>query len=520
MSNQNHATQMPFKKIDSFENREAERESYYQGDFASLTVIFTDTNKTINANLVDISVGGIKLASPMFTEEMVGSHIKIAFSGGGEMRTTGEIVHVSSGRFSGCDVNYAGIKILTKPNNIKRKKRFPAPPEFETLCYGHHPFRYNQSISYRVIQFAPRGLSMKTDKSTYLVLPGNILDMKIFMPGYDLFNVKLEITNINAAENGKYILGCSFVNPSPQFLTSIASYLLMNSTGVITLGELRENGFSVNSDITQVTHTRYVSTRKQWKSYLTLRLKAQQREGRWVNETDPMNTTDNYDKAARHIMLSIGSNIVAIGRVVFHDGILENAEHYTRVKIPDFIAKGQFVEVSRFATHPDYRNANLFAILLKNAARIALNNGADYILANCEDSLVPIYQRVGAKPLGLKFHTPFMEKKALNLMYFDLPNLCQAKGMNFVYWYHILRDLLPLAIENKNLKVSRTRRLLLSVYTVAARALTNIKQRKDDKKILEKYQKLSENLERSEITSENEDRKIFIVQPPPDINAV
>jgi hypothetical protein len=260
----------------------------------------------------------------------------------------------------------------------------------------------------------------------------------------------------------------------------------MNSGGNLSIEMLRDNGFAVSGDVTQVTRLQYISTLKQWSSYLSLRLMAQQREGRWIGETDNMKTVDPYDKYARHMMLSIGKNIVGIGRVVFHD-TLESAEHFTRVKIPDFIANEKFVEASRFATHPSYRNANIFAILLKNAARIALNNGAPYILANCEDSLVPIYMRVGAKPLGLKFHTPFMEKKALNLMYFDLPNLCQAKGMNFIYWYHVLRDLLPVAEGALGIRISPARRALLKVYTLMARFVTHLKTQKDYKKVMLRY---------------------------------
>ena len=141
---------------------------------------------------------------------------------------------------------------------------------------------------------------------------------------------------------------------------------------------------------------------------------SQQAEGRWLDEKDPNNTIDSFDEKSRKFMLKIGSQVVAVGRLVFNQHYTE-AEHASLVKLPEYVKKSSFIEASRFATHPEFRGGNLFPALIQQIMKVALENNISWVVSNCEDSLVNIYLRFGVATKE-SFYTSFMEEKRLNLL--------------------------------------------------------------------------------------------------------
>ena len=443
-------------------NRQDHRDNYYSGDCDVIRVHIKDGQKSFSAHLLDLSVSGVSLGSDQFDNSMMGQTVEI-YCHSKTVATKGKIVSIRAGKFSGKIINQAGISFVTKPNTIIRDRRFQTPHNFETLCHGQHPFRYNHTSYYRVIDFSSRGMGMATRLFTNILLPGSKISLELYLPNYGIFPVSVSVIYMRKADDGKYILGCQFNDPSTKLLVAISSYLLTNETNVPSLTELRENGFVVNPDLTKMVTCRYVKNHDEWLQYLNLRLRAQKKEGRWVEETDPYNTLDDFDESARHMMLSLGNTPVGIGRVVFNGGSVERCEHYGKVEIPPWIVAGGFVEASRFATDPNFRRSNIFPMVIKNCFKICIQNGVRYILANCEDSLVPIYEKVGAKVLGQKFNTKFMEEKTLNLMYLDVFDLCRGQGVKPLVWFTFYADILDLDRKFGRVEVPLGRRLYLKL---------------------------------------------------------
>ena len=364
-------------------NRTDERETYYYGDCDIIQVEVEGQEKAILASLIDLSVLGAKLASLEFAKSHIGKNIKI-YSHSAKTATVGKIVHVSSGRLSGEDTFLAGIKFVAKPNSEIRDKRFSSPKNFETQCHGQHPFRYNQTVYYRVVDFSRRGMGISTKVFTYLLMPGSRLRLHLYLPTYGVYPVDTIVKSTRKADDGKFIIGCMFESMSPRLQMAISSYLLTSESDSPSLTELRESGFLVGGDLSKVVISRYVNSgsREMWQSYLDLRLRAQQGEGRWKGEADPTKTLDPFDPTSRHMLLTLGSSPVGIGRIVFNGGKEEASEHFGKVDIPQWIKDGGFVEASRFATDPGYRKANIFPIIIKNGFKICIQNGLPYVLAN------------------------------------------------------------------------------------------------------------------------------------------
>ena len=146
---------------------------------------------------------------------------------------------------------------------------------------------------------------------------------------------------------------------------------------------------------------------------------------------------DKYDNYARHLMAYCGSELVSAGRLVFNNGNKLRSEHTGYgVELPNFLWKGGFLEISRLVVEKDFRGADIFLGMMAEFAIIAAQNNIKYLVLNCVDSLVPVYQKFGAKKLGKKFYTEFMEDQALNLLYIDINQSISGK-MNFVAWSEV-----------------------------------------------------------------------------------
>lgn len=94
---------------------------------------------------------------------------------------------------------------------------------------------------------------------------------------------------------------------------------------------------------------------------------------------------DEFDRYSTTMTLKLSSEFIATGRSIFNFGDLHQCEVIRLgFSTPDFIKNAKFVEMSRFATHSEFRGKDLFFLLLSFAFQSAILTGHRYILANCE----------------------------------------------------------------------------------------------------------------------------------------
>lgn len=457
------------------------RGQVYHKEMPDVVVKIKDES-SIQAQILDLSPNGIGIFHPSLNEKMLDREVEIIF---GERKTyalKGIVKSYDTLSVRGGNLQRLGIVFSSKKNDpVNRPKRFKCSRKFQVVAYGEHPFRYNHTLLFNVADFSSNGMTLVGDIKENLLLPGATLLLNVMLPAVGEYEVLVEVTNIrslNASEGiNQFVIGTAFIKPSPDFLKAISTYLVLDLAGSANLKELKENGFLVPS-MSNATVFSYVSTEHEWHQVLKLRLRAAQKEGRWLGETNYLKLSDEYDKYSRHIICKVENKIVASIRLVFNNNEIDRVEHKKFFEVPDKFWKNGFVEASRLCTDPDYRGSTLFLGFLQHVGRIVGQQGIRYVLMNCEDSLVPIYQRYGAKPLGVTFHTEFMQHKRLNMIYYDSIRVFLGQNMKISSWYVMWKDIFYFLKNNGFVKVNFLTSCKMTLLKLAGDVLFGIYDKK------------------------------------------
>lgn len=431
-------------------------------------IVKLDKQNAIQAQILDISANGIGIYHSSFSEELLNKKIEVIFGDRKTYTLIGTINSFDKLTNSGSGMSRVGIvfesKNLTK---INRPKRFNCSKKFPVTAYGEHPFRYNHTLLFHVSDFSFNGMTLIGTVKENLLLPGAVILVNIMLPTVGEFEVLVEITNIrslnNLNENKKFVIGAVFLNPTSELLVAISSYLILDLEISANVKDLKENGFLIPNVNSSVVFS-YVSSQEEWEQVLKLRLRAAQKEGRWLGETDHWKLTDKYDRYSRHIICKVENKIVASARLVFNNKDPQRVEHGHIMEIPAEFWEYGFVEASRLCTDPDYRGSTLFLGFLQHVGRIVGQQNIRYVLMNCEDSLVPVYKKYGGKALGIRFNTEFMQTKNLNVIVCDFKKIYQGKDMGFISWYIVWRDIYLFLSRSNFIKINFLARTKLKIY--------------------------------------------------------
>jgi hypothetical protein len=486
--------------MQSTNRRNEFREYFYRGDMPQLDVKLPD-GTVVKADVADISAKGMGLVSPHFFEDIAGQTVEVTIGNKTTYKATGRVVTFGLSKFSGQILPRISVEINTqKISTVYRSRRFKCSPELVPVAYSSHPYRFKHSVSYTICDFSADGMTLSGNSQKNIILPGTEMHLKIMIPMFGEHSVSGSITHIRPIENPlatttshqPYFLGMVFHNPSIQLLHAISNYFLSDKDNGISTTDLKDSGFLI-PEMERILAITYVSNEAEWREVLDLRLLAAQKVGRWIGETDPYKLTDKYDKFARQLVCKIGDRIIAAGRIVFNDGNREQSEHNDITELPEYLWKSGFVELSRVCTHPFYRGSTVFHNMTQHLGRITFEAGFDYFLINCEDNLIPIYERIGAKPLGVRFFTPFMKETGLNLMLFDIKHNFLGRG-NPLMWEFVFRDYYEFAKKRGMLKPSLFDRVRNSVYKVVCGPIVAVVKKQMQSKILKERKILLESI--------------------------
>jgi hypothetical protein len=319
---------------------------------------------------------------------------------------------------------------------VARKSEIRELPDiFRPLAYAEDQIFYQEFLHFQIIGYSIGEVLLRTSKSNKGLIPGQHLFLKLMLPGLAESGCLVRVSSVASPsyDDTSYVLRAKWEKPEEKFLEALAEFLFLAFPGTSVKGLLDEGWPAIA--LRRGLRFRYADTKEEFSQILDLRLLGAHSDGRWLDTHDSKKMVDAYDIHSRHIMCIAGKRLAGSARLVFNDGDECRAEHTGyQVKLPGWLWKGGFVEVSRLCTHPDYRGADVFMFILQHLGRIALTSGNVYMLINCVDSLVPIYERFGAKNLGLRFDSPFMQGNKLNLMVFDCKKVCAGVGVNPIYY--------------------------------------------------------------------------------------
>ena len=448
--------------------RRLPRNRYYRNEFPRVTFRYSEAE--YDAEVVDLSPDGIGLIFPETFNHpgAVGSTIKIRFANDSERLVTGTVVYMKITSFSGRLRVRAGIRFDSELRVFKnfRHQRYECHEFFRPLAYCEHPIHFAETLHLQVRDISSDGLGLVAKGSGNSLAVGLELGLTLLVPTLGEFFVQSEITHLDAdANEDLLLLGVKMKEPSPSVLTALAGFVILSQPSV-SIRELREHGFAVEG-IEHAIRFSYPQSKADMDDILSLRLVAAKEAGRWVGCNDPQVMIDAYDGNSRHLIARVGDNVVASARVVFNDGQRERSEHSSYgIDIPEWLWKKGFIECSRVCTHPDYRGSDLFLAILRHLGRITIQTGHSHMVLNCVDSLVPIYERVGAKSLGNRFTTPFMGANHLNLLYIDIYKSQVGSGLNPSNWNVVARSISDYLLRRGDLKIGRVDRFIRSVWKV------------------------------------------------------
>jgi hypothetical protein len=258
-----------------------------------------------------------------------------------------------------------------------------------------------------------------------------------------------------------------------------------------TISQLRSQGFFV-ADIEKAFIFRNASQPEELNRILNLRLQAAQADGRWLGETSLNKMLDPWDRYARQLYCETNGKTVGAGRIVFNNGLQERSEHVSYgANIPDWLWQEGFVESSRLCTDPDFRGADIFLLMLQHISRVITQSGYRYLLLNCVDSLVPVYKKaVGVKDLNQRFHTEFMQDRALNLLYIDIRALQVGLNMQHSSWI-ISEKVGSQLIDQGQIKLNFFEKIAHKFYRQFHKAIVRVYERSKFKRESSRMKKLA-----------------------------
>lgn len=336
-------------------------------------------------------------------------------------------------------------------------------PTVETCLDGS--FR---TITYlRATELSLTGLGLMTSTRNRKLSPGTHLEAKVSFPLGAKIDVKLLIKYVNWVDkNDKpyLMVGVELTGGMKDYQLHAGQYLLEfgSSEGQAPSPKaLRDSGFNTKTQGSRLELS-YVRSQEEFREILNLRALSfgQSDEGRQWEKW-----SDKYDAHARILVGRFRGQIVCSGRIVYQETIA-NLEQSSFVKMPDIIPRdAPLTEVGRVCTHPLYRGDDLLVQLFRFVVLTMMESGQRYMIVNCTDELLRMYETVGLRKTGASFIHP-NDGAQHHLIFSDLHRTIFGVDIHPIKWMvmigEIWDDLLPYLPESSTPFERLQLRLLLS----------------------------------------------------------
>jgi hypothetical protein len=417
------------KKLEENNRRFDSRRSFYWNEIGQIKARVG--SRLLSFSLVDLSVSGAQLSiKENISKLKEGDRLILDLPGVQSSEICALIKRISLVNEKTDPEYKIGIEFENKVD--KAPIAFAVNRYYQAIFHAKEPLTFGGHFASRVLAYTHDGFVFESNSNDPFAIPGVILKGTILIPFAGEFKINVEIAGVTSTDNTKAY--GKLINPSKDLLMAFSSNLL--ASGLYSIKELKNEKFIVGS-IRKIVKYTYRKDESDFEKILDLRLAGAQSEGRWKDTTDSTVMKDKYDDYARHIMAYCGSELVSAGRIVFNNGNKLRCEHDGYgVELPNYLWKSGFLEISRLVVDKGFRGADIFLGMLAEFAIIAGQNNVRYLILNCVDELVPVYEKFGAQRLNLRFHTEFMQDRALNLLCLDVNDSITGK-MNFVAWSEV-----------------------------------------------------------------------------------
>ena len=360
-------------------------------------------------------------------------------------------------------------------------ERWICSEDFFPTAVTPTPGRLNDYIYFRIYDISSSGMRMKCSLRNKHLLPEMKLELLAQFPGSESAQLDIVIKRIRIEEEaGKDILalGVEFDNLSERARQSIGQYLVQFSA-VATPAEIRSAGFRIES-VALGAEFYFLKTHDDYVKVLELRKLAHAKDGNVDPSISIEELGDINDTRARIIVGKMKGVVVATARLRYNESDTP-LEHEDFLEWPsDFPRRDQIVEISRAATHPDYRRGELFAALWKYMATYALQKQRPYVLIGSAGRLVDFYKKCGFKETG-HAHNEEMWTIPQVIMLCNLHEAAMGKDTHPLYWNQFYAPIVDGAIDAGILNPGELDRIRMNTFRKLG-WLTKLRFRKPRKK--------------------------------------
>jgi predicted GNAT family N-acyltransferase len=196
---------------------------------------------------------------------------------------------------------------------------------------------------------------------------------------------------------------------------------------------------------------------------LELRYLANQAAGQIGEITTPEDTGDIHDARSRILVAKRNGKVIGTTRFRYTqlDEPLE-AEKFVRWPA-SFPRRDQIFEMSRLATHPDYRRSDLLSGLFRFGCTTCVDADRPWLVMSSMEKYVGFYSKIGFRPTGLSYEDPQWSGR-LNVMMVNYFDMIKGKGVHPAYWNEIWRDVAELAIRDGIVRLDGMDRVRIALF--------------------------------------------------------
>jgi hypothetical protein len=288
-----------------------------------------------------------------------------------------------------------------------------------------------------------------------------VIEGKIILPIGGELKVKCEVRHYYLTSE-YHVFGCVIIEASSSFGQKLAELLLSN-TQRPTISELLIEGFEVRNT-EKALKFRYAEQRNFYE-ILQLRRDVAHFQGRFLDVHDSLAFSDDLDLKSRHLLCEIGGRVIGAVRIIFNDGKPEFTEmNRYHISIPEFIWKKGFIEASFLNVDPMFQITDIYLNLLRQVARISIQNEEELILLSCCDDEMEYLKPIGCEELGIQYYIDLMEGRPLNLMYIDAKQILKGRSLKMLNWANFFKPLTDFLVDGDQFKLLLYDKLRIRTY--------------------------------------------------------
>ena len=358
----------------------------------------------------------------------------------------------------------------TVSTNRRKAVRWLCSDEFFPTCMAPTPGRFDDFIYFQIRDISHDGLQLVCSLRNKFLIPGMGLSLTAVFPFGSVVSIRIELTRVGITSIGgrdRLVVGSKYVELSAYAKQALGQYLIQFSN-VDSLEALREAGLAPKSLALGVDFYN-LKNEEDYLEVLELRRLAHTLDQNLKREVTALEMGDINDARARIVIGKYRGRVVATARIRYNE-MDQPMEHEAHVPWPkELPRRDQIIEISRVATHPDFRRNDLLAALIRHICDNVIQSDRPWLIFSCLDKMIPFYEKLGFRQTGLRHTEPiWKEDRVLNVMVVNILDMVVGRNVNPFYWNVVWRQVANLLVEQNVIRLTGMDKVRMLVYKAVA----------------------------------------------------